>query len=268
MILNSNFKINLSLSTISKRQDGYTEIETIMYPIHSQLCDIVEMIESKEFEFSNSGIVVDCPDEKNLCVKAFRLMQDRYNLPNVKLHLHKQIPFGAGLGAGSANATTVLKLCNSLFNIQLDNKKLEELAGELGSDTAFFVNNTPAIARGRGEELTPIEVDLKGYYILFVKPDIGVSTAEAYQGVTLHKSSISPEEALLEPIEKWQEVMYNDFEPSIFRKLPLLAEIKQDIYNHGAIFASMSGSGSTVYGIFKENPSLTFPYFNHLHLIE
>lgn len=264
MILNSNSKINLSLSTLSKRLDGFTEIETVMYPLPDTLCDIVEMVKSDSFEFSSSGILVDCSEKENLCVKAYTLMQKRFNLSPVKIHLHKQIPFGAGLGAGSANAVAVLKLCNSLFELDLGCETLENLAQELGSDTAFFVRNTPAIARGRGELLTPIEINLKGYYILIVKPDIGVSTAEAYKGVELHAPTIPIEEALKQPIERWKELLYNDFEPSIFAKLPLLAHLKQVLYDSGALFASMSGSGSTIYAIFDHKPKNQFPYFTQL----
>ncbi len=268
MILKSNCKINLSLSALSRRDDGFTNIETVMYPLDGGLCDIVEVIESSEFEFTSSGILVDCPDSQNLCVKAYSLMRDKFNLPPVKIHLHKQIPFGAGLGAGSANAVAVLKLCNSIFNLNLDYSILEDLAEKLGSDTAFFVRNTPSIARGRGEILTPIDLTLKGYYVLLIKPDMGVSTAEAYKGVKLHTPEIKIEEALTYPIEKWKEVMYNDFESSIFHKLPLLSEIKEQLYAHGALYASMSGSGSTIYGIFKNEPKIEVSYFNYLFKID
>lgn len=267
MILKSNCKINLSLSTISRRNDGFTDIETVMYPLDGGLCDIIEVIESEKFVFSSSGILVDCPDSQNLCVKAYALMRDKYNLPPVKIHLHKQIPFGAGLGAGSANAVAVLKLCNLIFNLGLDYIALEDLAQNLGSDTAFFVHNTPAIARGRGEILTPVDLTLKGYYILLIKPNLGISTAEAYKGVKLHTPEIQIEKALTYPIERWKEIMYNDFEDSIFHKLPLLSEIKEQLYANGALYALMSGSGSTIYGIFRDKPEIEVSCFNYLFKI-
>ncbi len=231
--------------------------------VGSGLQDIIEMIENEEFKFSSSGILVDCPEDKNLCVKAFRLMQEKFALPNVALHLHKQIPFGAGLGAGSANAVTVLKLCRELFKLNISDIEMEKIAGELGSDTALFVRELPAIARGRGEIIEPIDLSLEGYYIVMVKPEVGVSTAEAYRGVVPNIPQTLPSEIINQPINTWKELLVNDFEPSIFKTLPILQELKDTMYASGAIYASMSGSGSTIYGIFEECPNLSFDHFTH-----
>ncbi len=265
----SYFKINLSLSVLYRRDDGYSEIETVMYPIiDNELSDEIEISLADQFSFTTSGIEVDCAVEDNLCVKAFRAMQQRFSLPEVHIHLHKSIPFGAGLGAGSANATEVLKITNQLFELSLSAQELEDIASTLGSDTPFFVRSTPSLARGRGEVLSDIDVTLSGYYIYFVKPDVGVSTAVAYRGVEPHIPALMPSEAIDYPIERWQEVLHNDFEPAIFKELPILSDIKQSLINSGAIYASMSGSGSTVFGIFREMPPIEFPFFTHCSYIE
>lgn len=265
MIISSNFKINLGLNVLRRREDGFSDIETVMYAVRSSgLCDIVEVVESGEFAFTSSGIKVDCNEEDNLCVKAYRLLKERYGLPSVHIHLHKRVPFGAGLGAGSANAVAVMKLCREIFALDITDSEMESLAAELGSDTAFFVRECPVVARGRGELLEAIDLDLAGYYLLLVKPEVGVSTREAYAGVVPHTPKLLPSKAITLPIEHWQGSLVNDFEDSIFRKLPLLREIKQRMLTSGALYASMSGSGSTIYGIFSTPPHLTFPHFTQL----
>lgn len=264
MINYSTSKINLSLSVLARRADGFHEVETVLYPIGGGLCDMVEMIKSAdEFQFSSSGILVDCEVEENLCVKAYRLMRDEYSLPNVKLHLHKRIPFGAGLGAGSANAVAVIQLCDRLFKLNITDDRKEELAARLGSDTAFFVRNRAAVARGRGELLCPLDLDLSGHYIMLVKPDVGVSTAEAYSMITPSTPAILPSEAVKYPIKEWARVMRNDFEEPICEQLPTLAMIRGEMYRAGAIYSAMSGSGSTIFGIFKNPPALRFKHFTY-----
>lgn len=265
MIISSNYKINLGLNILFRREDGFSEIETVMYPVSdNSLCDIVEMVLCESFMLTSSGIEVDCPVEKNLCTRAFRLMQERFSLPEVHIHLHKRIPFGAGLGAGSANAVAVLKLCNSVFKLNLDSCELRDIAAELGSDTAFFVDSVPSVARGRGEELEVVEVDLRGYYLVLVKPEVGVSTAEAYRGVTPSVEGVMPSEAIGLPISEWQATLNNAFEESIFKTLPVLSEIKAELIGKGAIYSAMSGSGSTIFGIFEERPDISFPHFTHI----
>ncbi len=265
MIISSNFKINLGLSVLRRREDGFSDIETVMYPVRcAMLCDIVEVVESEEFAFTSSGIEVDCTEEDNLCVRAYRLLLVRYSLPSVHIHLHKRVPFGAGLGAGSANAVAVMKLCRELFALEISDSEMESLAAELGSDTAFFVRERTVVARGRGELLEEIDIDLSGYYLLLVKPEVGVSTAEAYGGVVPREPEKLPSEVVQNAIESWQTRLVNDFDESIFIKLPELRDVKERMEAAGAVYCSMSGSGSTIYGIFVEPPVLHFPYFTHL----
>ncbi|MFI3298988.1 MAG: 4-(cytidine 5'-diphospho)-2-C-methyl-D-erythritol kinase [Rikenellaceae bacterium] len=260
MIYSSNFKINLSLSLLFRREDGFTELESVFYPVaNSELCDIVEIVENggDKLSFSNSGIVVDCPMEKNLCVRAYRSMVESYGVPQgVDIHLHKRIPFGAGLGAGSANATTVLKITNRLFGLGLSDDELERHSAKLGSDTAFFVRERAALATSRGEILSPVDLDLSGYYLALIKPEVNVSTAEAYRLVTPREPEVMPREAIGRPIEEWRGVLKNDFEEPMFRRYPILGELKQLHYDSGALYSAMSGSGSTVFGIYSKFPKI------------
>lgn len=252
MIFFSGCKINIGLYVIRKRADGYHDLETVMFPVRG-LCDAIEMIPGDKpgVEFSSSGLAVDGPVEKNLCVRAYELMRRNYPIGNVKMHLHKHIPMGAGLGGGSANAACVIKGLSQLFDLKLSLSTMESLAAELGSDTAFFVADRPALATGRGEILSPIELSMKGYRLVIVKPNVGVSTAEAYAHVTPHMPETALTEQLVQPVELWKDVIGNDFEMSVFPQYPQIAEIKQQLYEMGALYASMSGSGSAVYGIFS-----------------
>lgn len=265
MITVSHCKINIGLNVIQKRADGYHELVTIMYPI-VQKGDIVECLRGDVTSFTGSGIVVDCDIEKNLCVKALRLLQQRYGIVQARLFLHKQIPFGAGLGGGSANGVAALKILSTEFELDLDDEVLLGLAAELGSDTPFFVHEIPVVAKGRGEILTPIEVDLSHYYIVIVKPPVGVSTATAYSGVAPKEPPFDLQKAVREPIERWEKIICNDFEESVFDKLPELAKIKQKLYDIGAVYASMSGSGSAIYGIFEEMPKADIEYLWHVEM--
>lgn len=263
MIAFPNAKINLGLNILRKRNDGYHDIETLFYPV--PLCDVLEIIEKPTGSdlpmFTNTGLSVDSPIEKNLCVKAYQLLKADFNLPDVVIHLHKVIPFGAGLGGGSANAAFTITLLNKLFTLGLSAHDMRKYVARLGSDCAFFIENKPAIAEGRGEILNPVGLSLSGYYILLVKPPIHVSTAEAYSG---EKPAI-PKQRIRDtyrmPIEAWKENIKNDFEEQIFKKYPHLKEIKEKLYKAGAVFASMSGSGSTLYGLFKNEPAIA-PEFN------
>lgn len=267
MIAYSNCKINLGLSVLRRRDDGFSDIETVFYPLRG-IKDVIEIIPAPKFDFTSSGIAVDCPAEQNLCVKAFRLMQARFSVSDkLKIHLHKTIPFGAGLGAGSANAVAVVKMVDTIYNIGITRAQFLELAAELGSDTSFFVDNTPAVATSRGEILTPCSVDLSGKYIMIVKPNVGVSTALAYRSVAPATPATRPSAAVMLPIEKWRANLKNDFEKPIFEELPILAQIKADLYAAGAIYASMSGSGSTIYGIFDTKPTIKFDAFCYIELV-
>ena len=251
MKLKANCKINIGLDVLHRREDGYHDLSTVMVPIMG-LHDVVEVtpIDGAENEFHSLGLVVDCPAEQNLCIKAARLIQQRYGVDAVSITLDKRVPFGAGLGGGSSDATAVIMAMNEIFSLSLDEATLVALAAELGSDTAFFVRNTPQLCEGRGEIMTPIELDLTGLWIVLIKPDESVSTREAYAGVKPHVPSLSLTERLKEPIVQWQGSVKNDFEPSVFAAHPVIADVKQQLIDAGAVYASMSGSGSTVFGLF------------------
>lgn len=258
MIINANCKINLGLDVVRKREDGYHELETVMLPVVG-LYDIVT-VEPKAsgVEFRGVGIEVDCPTENNLCVRAARLMQERYNVGGVSIVLDKRVPFGAGLGGGSSDATAVIVAINDIYNIGLDKVELSALAAELGSDTPFFVYNSPMLCTGRGEIMTPAKVDLSGLWLVVAKPREGVSTAEAYRGVKPALPTTLLTELLSRPIGEWQGSVKNDFEPHILAAHPDILAIKNLMLDAGAVYASMSGSGSAVFGLFRERPNIAF----------
>lgn len=252
MILYPPAKINIGLNVIKKRTDGYHELETVMLPI--PLYDVLEITQSNEFEWRQSGIPVDGNEADNLCVRAFRLIQSTYGIGNVSLHLRKQIPMGAGLGGGSADAAYVIKGLNELFSLNISSKKQEELASQLGSDCPFFIHNTPQLATGRGEQLSPAHIKLSGYRLVVIKPPVHINTQQAYSGVHINGDYGKLEQQLLQPITIWKEHIKNDFEKHLFVLYPELSEIKTKLYDAGAIFASMSGSGSALFGIFETIP--------------
>ena len=256
MILFPPAKVNLGLKVLYKRPDGYHEIDTCMVPV--PLCDVLEIVPSDTFQFVQSGLTVESGDENNLCVKAFRLLKKTVDFPNVYIHLRKQIPMGAGLGGGSADAAYVLKGINELFQLNLAVETLESLAAQLGSDCPFFIQNIPQIASGRGEVLTPIQLDLKGYYIKIVNPGIHSNTAKAYQEMVFSDAKNSVKNTLGSSLNAWKNTLVNDFEKSLFKHYPVLSGIKELLYQEGAIYASMSGSGSTLYGLFEKMPDYTF----------
>lgn len=258
MICYPNAKINIGLNVVEKRSDGYHNLETIFYPI--PLTDALEVVHNPvsddAFSFSNSGIVVDAKPEENICIKALNLIKVKYNIPNVDVHLHKLIPFGAGLGGGSADGAFMLNVINKEFELGIPAEELHSMAAQLGADCAFFINNKPAYATGIGDQLQPIKLDLSGYYLALIKPPIHVSTPEAYSGIEPNPS----EEKLLEliqlPVEQWKHHIKNDFEKSVFAAHPEIGKIKMDLYDAGADYACMSGSGSSVFGLFKNKPEL------------
>ena len=258
MVIQANCKINLGLDVVRKREDGYHELETVMLPVVG-LYDIIEVEPiASGVEFRGIGIEVDCPMEKNLCVRAARLMQERYNIAGVSIRLDKRVPFGAGLGGGSSDATAVIVAINEIYNLALDNSILSALAAELGSDTPFFVYNSPMLCTGRGEIMTPVEVDLSGLWLVVAKPQEGVSTAEAYRGVKPTVPTTPLTELLSRPIDEWQGSVKNDFEPHILAAHPDILAIKSKMLDAGAVYASMSGSGSAVFGLFREQPNIAF----------
>ena len=249
MIVYPNAKINLGLNVLHKREDGYHDISSVFYPV-KECVDILEIIKSEKFEFTKSGIEI--PDGENLCEKAWKLLDTDFGIGNVKIHLHKQIPIGAGLGGGSADASFTLKYLTELFDLNLNNKELEKYALRLGADCPFFIDNTPKLVEGIGEKMTSIDLDLSNYEIRLVNPDIHISTKEAYSGIVPKTPVLSVEKIIELPIIEWKGKLKNDFEESIFEKHQQLEGIKDELYKQGSIYSSMSGSGSIVFGIFEK----------------
>lgn len=266
MILHANCKINLGLDILRRREDGFHDLETVMMPVLG-LYDVIEVerVEGTSV-FEQNGLVVDCDADDNLCMKALHLMQRLYGVGAAYIRLEKRIPFGAGLGGGSSDATAVILAINELYNLGLSEDKLIETAAMIGSDTAFFVRNTPQLCTGRGEKMSPIELPLQGKYLVVAKPEEGVSTKEAYSGVKPSLPKVRLTEALQRPIGEWQGLVKNDFEPHIFEAHPVIAELKQTMLEAGAIYASMSGSGSAVFGIFDAEPKLEQTKANYLKI--
>lgn len=250
MLCFPNAKINWGLNIVNKRPDGYHNIETIFYPI--PVVDALEITHAETLSFSQTGIKIDTPIEKNLVVKALNLLKKQYKIPDVEIHLLKAIPFGAGLGGGSADAAFMLKLLNDYFKLHISIEKLEELASEIGADCPFFIRNKPVFASGIGNIFEPINLSLKGYYLCLIKPEIMVPTPEAYSKVIPKVPVISLKEIIQRPISEWKQWMVNDFESSVFSKYPEIESIKNFLYRKGAIYAAMSGSGSSVFGLFEE----------------
>ena len=244
-------KINLGLNILSKRTDGYHNLSTCFYPI--PWTDIIEIIPADELSFTNSGLVIPGRTEDNLCLKAYQLLRKDFDLPLIKIHLHKIIPTGAGLGGGSSDAAYMLRLLNDIFQLKISAEGLTKYTSLLGSDCAFFLQDKPQLGSWRGEILSPIQIDLRGKFIALVKPDINVSTAEAYSGVVPKNPAIAIQEILERyTISQWRDILVNDFEDSVFKKHPVIKKLKQKMYRVGAIYASMSGSGSSIYGIFEK----------------
>lgn len=246
-----NAKINLGLNIVAKRADGYHDIVTCFYPIGWS--DVLEILPADKFQFNTSGESIPGDQGENLCIKAYELLKKEFNLPSIYIHLHKVVPMGAGLGGGSSDAASVLKMLNQIFNLSLSAQQLSMYAQQLGSDCSFFLDNKPSIGRGRGNELSEISIpQLKGKFLVVVKSDIHVSTAEAYSNVKPAKTHHDLGELLTTlPLEKWRDEVKNDFEDSVFKKYPVIGSIKEELYKSGALYASMSGSGASVYGIYS-----------------
>ncbi len=242
-------KINIGLRITEKRPDGFHNLQSCFYPV--AWGDILDIIPFHEFHFSSSGLSIPGNSQGNLCVRAYELLKADFELPPVQIHLHKIVPIGAGLGGGSADAAFILKLVNEQFGLALTSESLEDYARQLGSDCAFFIQNRPLYCLEKGDVFSPLQVDLTGYYILLVYPNLAISTAEAYAGVCPRMPEVPLFDQLQMPIEAWRENIHNDFEDSLFPTNPILPQIKQQLYDAGAVYASMSGSGSTVYGIFN-----------------
>ena len=254
MILFPNAKINIGLNILSRREDGFHNLETIFYPL--AIRDALEVVEADRLQFSSSGLEIPGDAIDNLCLKAYHLLAEDYKLPSVHIHLHKHIPIGAGLGGGSADASFFIRLMNDKFELKMDSFKMEAYASKLGSDCAFFIQNKAALAFGKGDQLQAIDLDLSNYFIILVMPAVQVSTSDAYSGVSPAAVAIPLSDLIKLPLEEWRTVIKNDFEPSVFLQYSIIGEIKSKLYNAGAMFASMSGSGSSVFGIFKEEIKL------------
>jgi 4-diphosphocytidyl-2-C-methyl-D-erythritol kinase len=265
VIVFPNCKINLGLHILEKRLDGYHNLETVFYPL--ALTDILEIIEYKaatkttSIPFGRSGFIIDGDISNNLCIKAYKLLKrDFQKLPHVQMHLHKSVPTGAGLGAGSADAAFTLKLLNEKFSLGLTENDLMSYALELGSDCPFFIINKPCYATGRGEILESIELDLSNYKIVLVNPGIPINTGRAFMNVVSGKPEQKIPDILKLPVERWKDHLLNDFEKTVFREYSEIVDIKDQLYVAGAIYASMSGTGSTLFGIFPKEKSLQLKF--------
>lgn len=253
MVSFPNAKINLGLYITAKRPDGFHDIVSCFYPI--QWKDALEIIPSDQFSFTSSGIPIPGDDRSNLVVKAYHLLKEEFSLPPVEIHLLKALPMGAGLGGGSSDAAFTLLLLNKKFKLNLSTELLLQYSSQLGSDCSFFIHNTPCIASGRGELLEPFDISLKGYHLLLIHPGIHVSTQMAYEGVTPKAMTSDIKNLLKQPLSSWKEHLINQFEEHIFLQLPEISALKKQLYTIGAEYAAMSGSGSAVYGIFKNKPT-------------
>ncbi len=254
MVVFPNAKINLGLNVVEKRADGFHNLETVFYPIN--INDALEVVVSNnkqtDVAFTSTGLAIDANTENNLCVKAYKLLKEDFDLPSIKMHLHKTIPMGAGLGGGSADAAFTLQLLNIKFSLNLTQQQLLQYALQLGSDCPFFIINTTCFATSRGEELQTVDIDLSNYKIVIVNPNIHISTAQAFANIVPVTPVVSVKQLIQQPISEWKNSIVNDFEKSVFTAYPSLQKIKEQLYNKGAVYAAMSGTGSTFYGIFKK----------------
>jgi 4-diphosphocytidyl-2-C-methyl-D-erythritol kinase len=258
MIVFPNTKINLGLSVTARRQDGYHDIETVFYPV--QWCDALEVIpagtDEPPFVLTQSGISVTGPEENNLVHRAWRMVTGHRKLPAIKVHLHKTVPMGAGLGGGSADAAAFINLVNTKFDLELSLTEKMKIAESIGSDCAFFIRNEPVLATGKGDLFSKVTVDLSPYYILIVHPGIHSGTAEAYACIVPVPARQDLRMIMEMPVEEWRHHLINDFETVIFKKHPEVQVLKETLYHKGALYAGMSGSGSAVFGIFSKEPDI------------
>jgi len=247
MITFPNAKINLGLHVLRKREDGFHDIETVFYPIRMHDC-LEVLSRGGETSFTQYGPAL--PAGENIVLKAYKLLKDEYDVPPLDIHLLKHIPAGAGLGGGSSDAAHTLLALNEMFRLGISSSELESLAASLGSDCAFFIRNKAVFASGRGEKFINIKLDLSPYHIKVVKPDIHISTPEAYAMIHPQDDRPSLREIIQKPIKEWKDLLVNDFETPVFEKFPEIKALKESMYDQGAVYASMSGSGSAVYGVF------------------
>lgn len=256
MITYPNAKINLGLNIIRKRGDGFHDIESVFYPVPWR--DMLEIVPVKtrkgSVTFSSSGIGIPSNGNANLCEQVYQLLHEEFDLPSIRMHLHKIVPIGAGLGGGSADAAFTATMLNGLFELKLSDEKLEQVVGKVGSDCPFFIRNKPALVTGKGEVLESSDLDLSDHCIMLVNPNIHIRTAEAYSGITPSEPEIRLRELLGKPVSEWKDIVKNDFENSVFSNYPEIPKLKDQLYALGADYASMTGSGSTVFGLFASEP--------------
>lgn len=253
-------KINLGLNVVERRPDGYHNLETVFFPVHindeltvNPMPDATEPWSLKVI----SDTPIDCPPEKNLVIKALLMVKENHDIPPVEVILNKMMPSQAGMGGGSSDGAYMIRLLNESFSLGMSISEMQQIAARLGADCAFFINPVPSYATGIGEKLTVLPEgipQLEGKWLALVKPDVAVSTKEAYAGIHPHYPQKNCLDVISQPIETWREYLVNDFEESIFKTLPVLAEVKQQLYDNGALYAAMSGSGSTIFGIFENKP--------------
>ena len=249
-------KINLGLNVVSRRPDGYHNLETVFYPV-----DVHDELEVEESNVQGCQLIVKgvqdiCEPSQNLVVKAYNIIRNDFDIPGVKATLTQRRPMHAGMGGGSSDAAYMIRALNELFEIGLTTEQMCSYASRLGADCAFFINPTPSYAEGIGDKLSNCSLDsVKGKYLALVKPNVAVSTKEAYAGITPNIPQKRCKDVICQPISTWRENLKNDFEDSVFLRLPVLAQLKQEMYESGAVYAAMSGSGSTIFGIFDEEPS-------------
>jgi len=255
MIVFPNAKINIGLNVVSRRSDGYHNLETVFYPI--KIYDALEALPAANLTFEASGLGIPGRVEDNLCIRAYELMGKDHHLQPVNIHLHKHIPIGAGLGGGSADAAFFIKLIDQLFNLGLSLEQKLDYARQLGADCAFFIESKPVFAFEKGDRFEPVNLDLSNYSIALVMPPAHVSTSEAYRGVKPYWPARSVKELITLPVEEWKNYIKNDFEESVFKNHVMIRGVKAALYEAGAVYASMSGSGASVFGIFKQKPDLT-----------
>lgn len=248
MLAFANAKINLGLNVTEKRLDGYHNIETVFYPV--KLYDVIEITDAPQMRCTIHGIFIPGDACDNICLKAFEALQKDFNLPPQQITLLKNIPVGAGLGGGSADAAFLIKLVNTKFALDLSVGQMEDYARLLGADCAFFIQNAPVFAFGKGDEFVPLNIDLSNYYLVLVKPHVHVSTAAAYGGIMPSVASTSLKDLIHLPLENWKSAVTNDFEHPVFAKYPEIEQVKTKLYEAGALYAAMSGSGSSVFGVF------------------
>ena len=267
MLVFPNAKINIGLNIVKKRSDSYHNIETVFFPI--KLTDILEFVETEgNTKFINTGIKLDIEEQNNLIMKAYQLLRKEFDLPELEIHLHKIIPTGAGLGGGSSDASFMLKSINDYFKLNISDNSLEDFAQQLGSDCPIFVKNKAVFAEGTGNIFSEIKLDLSKYFILIVKPDIHIPTKVAFSEIHVSPPKKSLQNLITLPVNEWKKYIINDFESNVFKNYPEIKKIKDTLYESGAVYAQMSGSGAAVYGIFEDEPAVPDKFLTYFYYIQ